>query len=326
MGNEILVFAESREGKLHKTGQQLLSAAKKVQSELGGGDVIALALGTNIDEADLKALGKFGANKVFYCADEKLDLYSGEAFSRIIADKAKEISPRALLLAATAMGKDLAGKVAALLEQPLANDCTELIVADGKLKAKRPVYAGKAFITVVPKDMLVASLRPNVFPVEETQGEAALENFSAEIPSMRDKVKEIVKAASGKIDVAEASIIVTGGRGLGSPENFEKLIPPVAQALGAAIGASRAAVDAGWRPHAEQVGQTGKTVSPKLYIACGVSGAIQHLAGMSSSKCIVAINKDPDAPIFKVADYGIVGDVNEVLPVLAEELKKFLAE
>ena len=322
--SNILVFVESRDGKLHKTAGQALTAASSLIKGLGEGDVIAVVLGAGTDEAELKALGNFGASKVLVDADAKFATYS-EAYGKAIADKATELNAAAVLLVATAMGKDLGGRIAGHLGVALANDCTDLFVEDGKIKAKRPVYAGKAIVTVVPSKILVASVRPNAFVAAEVGGETAVESFSAGDVSMRDKVREIVKATAGKIDVAEADIIVTGGRGLGTPENFEKLIPPVAEVLGAAVGASRAVVDAGWRPHPDQVGQTGKTVSPKLYIACGVSGAIQHLAGMSSSKCIVAINKDAEAPIFKVADYGIVGDVNDILPVLAEELKKAMA-
>jgi len=317
--SNIVVFIESREGKLHKTAGQVLTAAAKLE-----GEVVAIVLGPGVNEAELKALGKFGASQVLVDADAKFSTYS-EAYGMAIANKAKELDAKAVLLVATSMGKDLGGRIAGHMGVAYANDCTDLFVEDGKIKAKRPVYAGKAIITVVPANTLVASVRPNAFVAAEPGGEAVVENFSAGEVTLRDIVREIVKATAGKIDVAEADIIVTGGRGLGTPENFEKLIPPIAHVLGAAVGASRAVVDTGWRPHPEQVGQTGKTVSPKLYIACAVSGAIQHLAGMSSSKCIVAINKDAEAPIFKVADYGIIGDVNDVLPVLAEELKKAMA-
>ena len=323
MAKDIVVFIESREGKLHKTAGQVITAASKLVKDLGEGEVAALVLGPGIDEAELKALGKFGAAKVFYNSDAKFELYS-EAYAKVVAEKVKALEASAALLVATALGKDMGGRIAGHLKVAHANDCTDLFVEDGKIKANRPIFAGKAIITVVPTKVLVASVRPNAFVPVETGEEAVFEKFTFEDVTLRDKVKEIVKATAGKIDVAEADIIVTGGRGLGTPENFEALIPPVAQVLGAAVGASRAVVDAGWRPHPEQVGQTGKTVSPKLYIACGVSGAIQHIAGMSSSKCIVAINKDAEAPIFKVADYGIVGDVSQVLPVLAEELKKAL--
>ena len=324
MSKNILVYIESREGKLHKTAGQVLTAAGEIVKGLEEGKVIAIVLGPGADEAEMKALGKFGASKVLYDGDEKFAGYS-EAYAKVVAEKAKEIEASAVLLVATSLGKDLGGRIAGHLNVALANDCTDLLVEDGKIKAKRPIYASKAIITVVPSKTLVASVRPNSFVAKETGAEALVETFTFGEVTLRDKVREIVKATAGKIDVAEADIIVTGGRGLGTPENFEKLIPPVAKILGAAVGASRAVVDAGWRPHPDQVGQTGKTVSPKLYIACGVSGAIQHLAGMTSSKCIVAINKDAEAPIYKVADYGIVGDVNEILPVFAEELKKALA-
>jgi electron transfer flavoprotein alpha subunit len=224
------------------------------------------------------------------------------------------------------MGKDVSPRVAARLEAGLAVDCTNLRLNSGEIIATRPVYAGKAYIDIkINSAIKIYSLRPNVFKPEKTgAGNVSVEklNISFEDKDFASQVREVV-VSSEKLDVAEADIVVSGGRGLKGPENFY-LVEDLAKVLGGAAGASRAVVDAGWRPHGDQVGQTGKTVSPKLYIACGISGAIQHLAGMSSSKCIVAINKDKDAPIFQIADYGIVGDVFEILPVLTEELKKVM--
>ena len=228
------------------------------------------------------------------------------------------------MLAASATGKDLAPRVAATLGVALAADATDVAVEGGKVVVTRPIYAGKALLKVkLTTQPAVVSLRPNVFtPVERPKAGAA-QAVSVDAPAGRVTVKEIKAAEAGALDVAEAPIVISGGRGLKEPANF-KLLEELARAFGgkAAVGASRAVVDAGWRPHADQVGQTGKTVSPSLYIAVGISGAIQHLAGMRTSKTIVAINKDKDAPIFKVADYGIVGDLFEIVPKLAEEIRK----
>jgi electron transfer flavoprotein alpha subunit len=226
------------------------------------------------------------------------------------------------------MGRDLAGGVAALLGTGAATDCTGITLDGGKVTVKRPVYSGKAYATVAfKKAPAVLSLRPNVFAAQETGGSAAVEDLAVAFDDadFRSAVKEVAATAQGKVELTEASVIVSGGRGLQAPENF-KVRDELASVLGAAVGASRAVVDNGWRPHSEQVGQTGKTVSPNLYIALGVSGAIQHLAGMRTSKVIVAINKDPDAPIFKAATYGVVGDALEIVPVLIQNLKKALAQ
>jgi electron transfer flavoprotein alpha subunit len=233
-----------------------------------------------------------------------------------------------VIMPATSMGKDLAPRLAVRIDGAVAPDVTSIAVEDGTIVAQRPVYAGKALIKVkINSAKKVFSLRPNVFSAGENSGtDAAVESFAPALEDADFATKSTgTTVAAGKLDVAEASMIVSGGRGLQAPEHWT-LIEGLADALGAATGASRAVVDSGWRPHAEQVGQTGKTVSPNLYIACGISGAIQHLAGMSSSKCIVAINKDKDAPIFQVADYGIVGDVFEVIPALTDELKTFLSK
>jgi electron transfer flavoprotein alpha subunit len=227
------------------------------------------------------------------------------------------------------MGRDLAPRVAARLGVGLAADCTAIEAEGGKLVATRPVYAGKAVQKVAfPKTPAIVSLRPKVFAALAGDGRAAATvealNVEFDPAKARAQVVKVVASAAGKADLTEAEIIVSGGRGLKGPENFA-MIEALAEALGATVGASRAVVDAGWRPHSDQVGQTGKTVSPKLYVAVAISGAIQHLAGMSSSRCIVAINKDPEAPIFKVADYGLVGDAFEVVPALTEAVKRLNA-
>ena len=228
------------------------------------------------------------------------------------------------------MGKDLSPRVAAKLGASLASDCTQTAVKDGGLEIVRPIFAGKALATFVIKSSpQLISLRPNVFPlIEPTEGEGELikKEIALSDDAVKERVVETMKAEGAELDVTEADIIVTGGRGMKGPENFDLLRELSSLLPHTAIGASRSAVDAGWIDHQYQVGQTGKTVSPTLYLAFGVSGAIQHLAGMSSSKYIVAVNKDPDAPIFKVADFGIVGDLFQVIPPLKEELKNALSE
>ncbi len=329
MSDSVLVFCEHREGNLRKPSLEAMSAGVRLAKELGG-TAAAVVLGTD-GSAMAEKLGALGAARVLACPDESLQKYTGDGYAKALAGLVKKEAPAALLFPASAQGSDLAPRTAALLDVGMASDCIDLDVEGGAVRALRPIYAGKARILVRSKGTpFVASLRPNVFPIEETGGGApAVETFTAGLSEgdLKDRVKEVLAAAGGKIPLTEAKVIVSGGRGMKGPENF-KILEELAQAFGpeAAVGASRSAVDEGWRPHSDQVGQTGKTVSPQLYIACGISGAIQHLAGMSSSKVIVAINKDPDAPIFKVADYGIVGDLFEVVPVLTEQVKAAKAQ
>ena len=261
--------------------------------------------------------------------DPSLEPYSPERWAGALAQLVRDGGYGAVFFGATAQGKDLAPRVAALLDSPLAGDVTEVAVDGGALVFTRPVYAGKAVARVRSSGAVaIASLRPNVFAPEDRSAAGAVESVAvAPFEGGSSRVVEF-QAAAGELDVAEATIIVSGGRGMKGPENWN-LLEAVRDAIGndvAALGASRAVVDAGWRPHGEQVGQTGKTVSPKLYMAMAISGAIQHMAGMRTSQTIVAVNKDPDAPIFGVADYGIVGDVFEVLPRLAEEIRSLKAQ
>ncbi|HEY5615742.1 MAG TPA: electron transfer flavoprotein subunit alpha/FixB family protein [Bacteroidota bacterium] len=323
---KILAFAEQRDGQLKKNAFEVVVAAKKIADQTGG-EVVALVIGSGV-ESIAPALGGYGAARVVVVDDARLKYYSTTAYANIIAEVARKESASVVMLAATAMGKDVAPRVAVKLEAGLAVDCIALKVEGGDILATRPVYAGKAQTDIkITTPVKIFSLRPNVFTAGTTSGaQASVEK--AIIPLADADFASAVKSvtqATGKIDVAEADVIVSGGRGLKAPENFN-IIEELAAALGAAVGASRAVVDAGWRPHDEQVGQTGKTVSPSLYIAVAISGAIQHLAGMSSSKYIVAINKDKDAPIFQVADYGIVGDAFEVVPALTKEIKKLLGK
>jgi electron transfer flavoprotein alpha subunit len=323
--SKVIAFIESRDNKIKNAGFETAYTASRIAGELGA-ESDAVLIGSNVSALGSE-LAPFGISKVFTAEDEKLGKYSTTAYSQIVAETAKQAGADIILISATSMGKDLAPRVAAKLEAGLATDCTALKVENGEIIATRPVYAGKAFIDLKVKSQVkMYSLRPNVFKAEKADDKnVTVEklNITLDTTSFQSSVKEVM-VSTEKLDVAEATIIVSGGRGMKGPEHFN-LIEDLAKVLGAATGASRAVVDADWRPHSEQVGQTGKTVSPNLYIACGISGAIQHLAGMSSSKCIVAINKDKDAPIFSVADYGIVGDVFEVLPVLTEEFKKVLS-
>ncbi len=319
---KILAFAEQRNGQFKKTAFEIVKAAKTIADQING-EVVAVVVGNSV--ASIAAqLGGFGASKVITVEDARLELYSTTAYSKVVAEIAKQESAEIVIFPASELGKDIAPRVAVKLQAGVAAGCTAIAVENGMIKATRPVYAGKGLIDVIiTTGTKIFTLRPNVFTAGDSNGfSATVENKKIELSDadFGAVVKE-VKAASGKKDVAEADIIVSGGRGLKGSEHFA-MIEDLAGTLGGAVGASRAVVDAGWRPHDEQVGQTGKTVSPTLYVAVAISGAVQHLAGMSSSKYIVAINKDKDAPIFSVADYGIVGDAFDVVPAITSEIKK----
>lgn len=318
----VLVFCETKAGKIKPVTRELVSAAKKIS---GGGDVIAVVFGECTDAANL---GAFGAKKVLMLVNPELANYSTEGYAQAAAQVIETEQPSAILFPATARGRDLAPRVAARTGKPLIADCTEMKTEGGDLCALRPIYAGKVLLWCkVTGGCAVLTLRPKAFTAEECGGSASVETRAVNIDAgkIRARVIDDRVQSGGAVDVTEADMIVSGGRGMKAPENFA-LIEELAKALGASVGASRAVVDAGWRPHSEQVGQTGKVVSPTLYIAAGISGAIQHLAGMNTSRVIVAINKDADAPIFKAATYGIVGDAMEVLPALTEAVKKVKAE
>jgi electron transfer flavoprotein alpha subunit len=323
--SKILAFVESRDNKIKNAGFELASTAVKLAGSLGA-EAEILLIGSAVSQV-AGELSAYGVKKAVIAEDPRLEKYSTTAYAKIVAETAKQRGCDIVLISATQMGKDLAPRVSAKLDAGLAVDCIDLRTEGGELIASRPVFAGKAIVEVkVDSPVKMYSLRPNVFKAEKVDGVSTdIEKIQIDLSDndFSVKAKEVI-VSNEKQDVSEATIIVSGGRGLKAPEHY-KLVEDLAASLGAAVGASRAVVDAGWRPHSEQVGQTGKTVSPNLYIACGISGAIQHLAGMSSAKCIVAINKDKDAPIFQVADYGIVGDVFEILPALTEEFKKVLA-
>ena len=323
---KIIAFAEQRDGKLKKAACEVVSAARMIADQIQG-EVIAVVIGDAV-EGIAEGLSNYGAHHILTVQDPKLKFYSPTAYAKILAEIATQEQASVVMMSATAMGKDCAPRVAVKLKAGYAADCTALRIENGEFIATRPVYAGKALTDVkFNSQVKVVTLRPNVFPVKTYDGQqATMEAVSIPLNDSDFSARAVdVLQGSGKLDVAEADIIVTGGRGLKAPENFA-MIEELANVLGAAVGASRAVVDAGWRPHEEQVGQTGKTVAPSLYIAVGVSGAIQHVAGMSSSKYIVAINKDKDAPIFQIADYGIVGDAFEIVPALTQELKKQLGK
>ena len=318
----VLAFAEQRDGKLRRASLEVMTAARTVADALGG-EVHALLIAPRNTAAMAADLGRYGADKVLAGESAVLAQYVPEAYARAVADAAGA-GYHTVFFPASPMGKDLAPRVAVRLDAALASDVTAVGVESGELVVTRPIYGGRIFATVTVEGACrIVSLRPNVVRAAESAKAGTLQPLALPAEAGRTKVRELKAAGGAKLDVAEAPIVVSGGRGMKAPENWS-MLEELAAALGGscALGASRAVVDAGWRPHSEQVGQTGKTVSPQLYVAVGISGAMQHLAGMRSAKTIVAINKDADAPIFKVADFGIVGDAMEVVPRLTAELKK----
>lgn len=325
---DVLAFVELREGSLRGASLEVVSAAAELATKLGG-EVHALALGGPGSAGAAGSAGAYGAEVIKVGEHEALASYVAEGFAPALAQVAREGGYSAVLFAATAQGKDLAPRVAALLGVPLASDVTSLEVEGSKVVLRRPIYSGKAFARLSTEATpVMATLRPNAFAAREHAAAGQIESFAPQIDPSAFRTRVVgFEAAGGDLDVSEASVVVAGGRGMKDPGNWN-LLEGLRDALGAdqaALGASRAVVDAGWRPHGEQVGQTGKTVAPKLYFAVGISGAIQHLAGMRTSGTIVAINKDADAPIFQVADYGIVGDALDVLPRLSEEVARLRA-
>ena len=324
----VAAFVEQRDRAVRAGSREVVAAAAELAAELGGEAHALAAGGPGFSEA-CAPLGAHGAELIRVAEREDLAGYQAESHARVVADMVAGEGYRVVLFPATALGADLAPRVAALLDVPLASDATALDVEDGTLVATRPVYGGKAFARVTfDASPAVVSLRPHVFPPDAHPAAGRVEAFvPAGSAPAGGQVVEFRSASQGSVDVAEAEIVVSGGRGMRGPENWG-VLEDVRDALGpaAALGASRAVVDAGWRPHAEQVGQTGKTIAPKLYFALAISGAIQHLAGMRTAGTIVAVNKDADAPIFNVADYGIVGDVFEVAPVLAAEIRRLRSE
>ncbi len=327
MAHGIWTIAEQRDGQLRKITYEIVSEGRRLADAMGQ-DLTVVLLGSGIrDKAD--GLAQYGADKVIVADDPRLAVPTTGAYVAVISQLVKASDPAVLLLGASVQGKDIAARLSAALGVGMAQDCTAFKAENGNLVATRPIYAGKAYATVTFENSWpqMATARPNVMPVQEPDPgrTAQIEEASFDLgeADLKTQVVDVVKDESGKVDLTEADKIVSGGRGMKGPENF-KILEELAEVIGASVGASRSAVDAGWRPHSDQVGQTGKVVSPNLYIACGISGAIQHLAGMSTSKVIVAINKDPDAPIFQKADYGVVADLFDVVPALTEEVRKYL--
>ncbi len=323
--SSVWVWVEQYDGVMQAVSGEALGAGRSVADALGA-ELAALVFGQNVQEVARQAI-QLGAETVYLCDHETLAEFRAEPHASLLSRLASEHKPKAILAGATTSGRDVLALAAVDLEAGLVPDCTSLAVIDGTIKATRPVYAGKLMSRVYAEgDTMLASLRSRAFPAAAADASRTGSVVRVEPALAADEIRVKVlglEAAEGAVSLTDAAIIVSGGRGVGGPEGFGP-VSELAKALGAALGASRAAVDAGWIPYAHQVGQTGKTVSPDLYIASGISGAIQHLAGMRTSKVIVAINKDPEAPIFKVANYGIVGDLFKVVPALTAEFKKRL--
>ncbi len=319
----VLVFAEQRGGELRKAAFEATSQGRRIATALGI-DLTVVLLGDGVDGL-AGELSQYGAGKVLAANHGELGNYSTEGYAYVLKQMVDAVAPSVIILSASAMGKDLAPRLAAKIDVPLFSDVTGMAVEGGDVVITRPIFAGKVIMTAkTAVSPVLVTIRPKLFAAESLDGDgAATEAFPVDIPEgiINARVVETKVESGGKMDLTEADVIVSGGRGMKGPENFY-LVEELAEALGGVDGASRAAVDADWVPHSKQVGQTGKTVSPTLYIACGISGAIQHLAGMSSSKYIVAINKDRDAPIFKIANWGIVGDALQILPALLQAVKE----
>jgi electron transfer flavoprotein alpha subunit len=325
---DVLAFAEQRDGQIGSTAREAVGVAATLADTLGGSAHALVVGGVGVSEG-AAALSASGAEAISVAEHGELVEYNPEGYVDVVVNHIRSGAYAAVVFPASTLGKDLAPRVAALLDVPMASDVTGVDAAGGSISVTRPVYSGKAFATLaLEASPAILSIRPNVFQAAERSAAGVVTTFTPEVDtsSWRVRVVERKAAAEGQLDVAEASTIVSGGRGMKEPSNWG-LLEGLRDALGAgtALGASRAVVDAGWRGHGEQVGQTGKTVAPKLYIAVGISGAVQHLAGMRTAKTIVAINRDADAPIFGVADYGIVGDLFDVVPRLTEEISTLKA-
>ena len=327
MAQGVWTIAEQRDGALRKITYEIVSEGRRLADVLGQ-ELTVILLGSNIKDKAAE-LGHYGADKVLVADDARLEVYTTDAYVAVITELVKANDPAILLMGASVQGKDLSARLSASLGVGIAQDCTAFAIEDKNLVAIRPIYAGKAYAKLTFEDSWpqMAAARPKVMDISEPDASRSAEiidaSFSLDDSAIKTNVVEVTKDEGGKVDLTEADKIVSGGRGMKGPENYG-ILEELADVIGASVGASRSAVDAGWRPHTDQVGQTGKVVSPNLYIACGISGAIQHLAGMSTSKVIVAINKDEDAPIFQKSDYGVVGDLFDVVPALTEELKKNL--
>ncbi len=323
----VLVFAEQRDAALRKVAFESLLVGYKIAQKKSD-ELAAAILGSKVGNL-AQGIVKFGVNKVLTVDDPGLEHYTPDGYAGAMIQLANQHQADFIVLSATATGKDLAATLAARLETQLLQDCISIdFDENGAIEVVRPIYAGKALSKVKAPDArpLVIAMRPRaVDQLQETGTQAQVIAADVKPARLRSRVAEIVRAVVETVELTEADIIVSGGRGMKGPENYA-MLEQLAKVINAAVGASRAAVDAGWRDHQDQVGQTGKVVAPSLYIACGISGAIQHLVGMTNSKCIVAVNKDSEANIFRVADYGIVGDLFKVVPLLTEEFRKLKQE
>ncbi len=318
MAQGVFAITEQRDGELRKVSFEVVSEGRRVADGLGA-ELTAVVLGSGIDGL-AEELKKYGPDKILVADDAGLADYTTDAYSNVLADLIQAADPAVIIAGASAQGKDLAGRLAAKLDAGVAMDCVNVQLDNGNLTCTRPMFGGKINADVeIEGDCQIVAIRPNVMDIAEAAKDSAVEKPAVQLGEVKTTIVDKKMDTSDKVELTEADIIVSGGRGTGGDYAG---IEALADALGAAVGASRSAVDEGWRPHSDQVGQTGKTVSPTLYVACGISGAIQHLAGMSTSKYIVAINKDEEAPIFSKADFGIVGDLFEVIPAITEEVKK----
>ncbi|MFA5524714.1 MAG: electron transfer flavoprotein subunit alpha [Tissierellales bacterium] len=321
----VWVFAEQREGKLLNVAVELLGEGRKMADKLGV-ELTAVLLGSKVDDIAEKLI-KYGADLVLHADDKLLETYTTDGYTKVISDLIKVRKPEIMLIGATNIGRDLGPRLSARVHTGLTADCTRLEIdeEDKKLLMTRPAFGGNLMATIICPDHRpqMSTVRPGVMERaqydENRKGKVERVEIDLTEEDIKATVEKVVKSGKAEVPLEEAKIIVAGGRGLGTQENFE-LVEKLAKKLGGVVGASRATVDEGWIEHSHQVGQTGKTVRPKLYIACGISGAIQHLAGMQDAECIIAINKNPDAPIFKIADYSIVGDVAEIIPAMLETL------
>ncbi|MEH7083427.1 electron transfer flavoprotein subunit alpha/FixB family protein [Neobacillus drentensis] len=320
MSRKVVVLGEVRDGSLRNVSFEAIAAAKTVAE---GGEVVGVLVGDSVSALSTELI-QFGADRVVVVEDEKLKLYTSDGYSQALLAVLDQEKPEGLVIGHTSLGKDLSPRIAGKLASGLISDATAVEVAGGNVVFTRPIYSGKAFEKkIVTEGLIFATVRPNnITPLEKDESRSGdVSTLSVEIKDLRAIIKEVVRKASEGVDLSEAKVVISGGRGVKSADGFQPL-KELAAVLGGAVGASRGACDADYCDYSLQIGQTGKVVTPDLYIACGISGAIQHLAGMSNSKVIVAINKDPEANIFKVADYGIVGDLFEVVPLLTEEFKK----
>ncbi|MDQ1144819.1 electron transfer flavoprotein alpha subunit [Bacillus sp. SORGH_AS 510] len=320
MTRKVLVLGEARDGSLRNVSFEAVAAAKTVAE---GGEVVGVLVGESVSALGAE-LVQYGADRVVVVEHENLKQYSSDGYAQALLAVIDQEKPEGLVFGHTALGKDLSPRIAGKLSSGLISDATAVEAVGGNIVFTRPIYSGKAFEKKIVTDgMIFATVRPNnIAPLAKDESRTGeVTSLSVEIKDLRAIIKEVVRKASEGVDLSEAKVVISGGRGVKSAEGFQPL-KELAEVLGGAVGASRGACDADYCDYSLQIGQTGKVVTPDLYIACGISGAIQHLAGMSNSKVIVAINKDPEANIFKVADYGIVGDLFEVVPLLTEEFKK----